>query len=220
LSIHHPHLLVIDDDRAVCALVARQVVDARCAVHHARDGEEGLELTRSIRPDVVLCDRGPSGLDGISYTSAVKADPALRNTYVALFTAHGAPEQQIQGLDAGADACLVKPVAVDELRAFVRVGLRVRQLQRELAQSERRAALTELARTLTREISDPVTALFGHVELLTRYVDRGEEERVRHHVRQAGLISHRLAETARRLAAIDESTNEAFPLDTPASDPP
>ena len=61
-----------------------------------------------------------------------------------------------------------------------------------------------MATTLGHEINNPLTALLGHMELMMQYLEKGDSARVQHHIRQAGEVSNRIAEVARRLESLSE----------------
>jgi len=203
-AIRQATLLVVDDDPGMRELLARQLTDAGYDVQLANDGREGLEITRRLRPDYVLCDWIMPGMDGVEFCRAVKADPYLRETYVALLTGRSTLGDRVAGLDAGADDFLMKPLAEAELLARIRAGLRIRQLQRELADARRHAAVAELVMALGQEINSPLTALFGHVELVRQYLETGDEAMLRHHVDRLGEIGGRIADASRRLGALHD----------------
>jgi len=119
-----------------------------------------------------------------------------------LMTSHCESKERIAGLDAGADDFLGKPMEREELLARIRSGLRVRKLQYELAQVQREAALVEIAVTMGHEINNPLTALFGHLELTLQYLERADPDRIQHHLRQAGEVGNRIAEVAHRLISL------------------
>lgn len=199
-----PRLLVIDDDRTHTALLTRCLEGAGYNVHAAGDGQEGLDATRALSPEFVLCDWVMPRLNGIEYCRSVKSDPRLRDTFVTLLTTRAETADRVAGLDAGADDFLIKPVTLPELLARVRATLRVKALQRDRLAARHRTALIEMAATIGHEINNPLTALFGHLELMLQYVEQGDSERTRHHIRQAGEIATRVADVAQRMTALRE----------------
>lgn len=203
--MHRPaRILVVEDDPNFQSVLERQLLTEGYEVHVADDGREGLERLRDVEPDFVLCDWVMPRVDGLQFCRTVKSDPATRDTYVALISSREAAEDRAHGLDAGADDYLVKPCASAELLARVRAGVRTRRLCDALRESEHRAALVEMATTLGHEINNPLTALFGHMELLLKYVEEGDAERTAHHLRQAGNVAGRIAEVAQSLIRMSD----------------
>ena len=126
------------------------------------DGAEALEAVHREHPDVVILDVGMPNVDGFEVCRRLKADPATRLTPVVLVTGLSDLSDRIQGIEAGADEFLCKPVHPLELRARVRSLSRMKQLIDELDSAE--AAFMTLA--LTIEARDPSTN--GHCERLAR----------------------------------------------------
>lgn len=167
-------LLVVEDDVIVRALLVKRLKNAGHTVEPAEDGREGLAVAQRMRPDVVLTDWMMPGMDGQTLIRAVRADAALRRTYVILLTSKDNREDRVAGLDLGADDYLVKPWCDEELLARVRSGLRVQALQRELADAEHKAALLTMAATLGHEINNPLTTLCAALQIARQQPPRGE----------------------------------------------
>jgi len=114
-------VLVVDDDPAVRAAVARALrVDYD--VDEAGDGDDALSRHAAHAADVIVLDVMMPELDGLSFcrTLRIRED----ETPVLVVTARDTVSDRVEGLDAGADDYLVKPFAVEELRARVRALLR------------------------------------------------------------------------------------------------
>ena len=203
-------LLVIDDDPTIHVLLGEQLNSAGYDVHVASDGVEGLSATRDLQPDLVLCDWVMPRLDGLGYCRSIKSDPELKSTYVALLTSRAEAGDLIAGLDAGADDFLTKPVDLDQLLARVRAGLRVREMQQSYADAQHRAALLQMAVTLGDEINNPLTALFGHLELILQYMEQGDSERMLAHIRKAGDVGQRIAEVAQQLISLRDPQTKPY----------
>ncbi|HEY9600810.1 MAG TPA: SpoIIE family protein phosphatase [Allocoleopsis sp.] len=137
-------ILVIDDDPAIQILLKRTLISQGYEVVVASDGEQGLAQARTLRPGLVLCDWNMPGMTGLEVCRQVKATPHLSTTIFILLTARTSLEDRVQGLDAGADDFLSKPVEMAELKARVRAGLRLHQLSRDL-QHQKQLLEAELA---------------------------------------------------------------------------
>lgn len=122
----------------------------------AEDGEEAWQLYCEHRPHVVLTDRRMPGLDGVALVRRIRdhdeGNPDHHHAYVALVTVLGAHDQILEGMEAGADDYLVKPVEPLELQVLLIAAERTAALYRRLGDTagelERaNADLHHLART-------------------------------------------------------------------------
>jgi putative two-component system response regulator len=111
----------------------------------------------------VLLDVMMPGMNGFEVCRRLKADPVTRLTPVVLVTTLNTRDERIEGVEAGADDFLTKPVDMEQLRARVRALLRVKHFTDDLDSAE--AVLLNLARAV--EARDPLTA--GHCERLVAY---------------------------------------------------
>lgn len=117
-------LLVEDDDRSRKA-TAKQLEVEGFAVLACAGAEEALVELRTTRPDLVLSDVKMHGLDGIQLCRQIRADPKLAGVPVMLLSgARIETEDQIEGIERGADDYLLKPVPGRLLVARVRAVLR------------------------------------------------------------------------------------------------
>lgn len=114
-------VLIVDDQaytRDVAAAILRRT---RATVHTATSVEEGLEMLRTIEPDVVLCDIAMPEKDGYEFVRSVRAqDPPVRDTPIVALTAYSRPHDRLQALDAGFNDYLKKPVEPLDLAEMVR----------------------------------------------------------------------------------------------------
>jgi two-component system NtrC family sensor kinase len=179
-------LVVVEDDLIVRTLLSKRLQGAGHVVDAAGDGREGLDVVRRVQPDLILTDWMMPEMDGPTLITALRADAALRRTYVILLTSKDERTDRVSGLELGADDYLVKPWADDELLAHVRSGLRIQALQRELALAERKSALLTMAATLGHEINNPLTVLAAailmarqtppHGGALTEFLERCQRQ--------------------------------------------
>src|SRR5919202_1237601 len=128
-------ILIIDDDPAIQILLKRTLHSQGYEVSVASNGEEVLVQARQFRPGLVLCDWNMPRMNGLQVCRQVKAAPELSTTIFILLTARNSLEDRIEGLDAGADDFLSKPIEMAELKARVRAGLRLHEASRDLQQA-------------------------------------------------------------------------------------
>lgn len=122
-------VLVIDDDEVQRTVAARTLEVAGYQVTTAADGRSGLELTRALRPDLVLSDVVMPQLNGYQLLAAIRAEPPIASTPVILLTALSDRTPTRLGMAAGADDYLGKPYRPEELLEAVAAALRRRRAQ-------------------------------------------------------------------------------------------
>jgi len=85
----------------------------------ASDGQEGWLKTMEHRPDIIITDIIMPLMDGIEFSEKIKKDPTLNQTPIVILTAKHLTEDRIKGMEAGAEAYLVKPFEKKELKVVL-----------------------------------------------------------------------------------------------------
>jgi two-component system, OmpR family, KDP operon response regulator KdpE len=114
-------VLVVDDEPAILRVVQTNLSGHGFRVDTATTGQEALDATTQVRPDLVLLDLGLPDMDGMDVIRAIRERMA---TPIVVLSARGAERDKVAALDLGADDYLTKPFGVNELLARVRVALR------------------------------------------------------------------------------------------------
>ncbi len=115
-------ILVVDDDLELLRLIAFALREAGYLVLEAQDGPDGLAAFERERPDLVVLDVNLPRLGGFEVLKRLRASGA--ETPVMMLTVRAAEEDQVLGLDLGADDYLTKPFSPRTLLARVRALLR------------------------------------------------------------------------------------------------
>lgn len=148
--------LLLVDDRPDNLFVLEQLIAEHlpgCATVSAHNAPEGLALAARREFDGMLVDVQMPDMDGIEMCRRLKADPRTARVPVVLVTAQGASAQlRVQGLEAGADDFLSKPIASDELIARIKVMLRIKRAEDELRAANRELEARVAQRT--REVRE------------------------------------------------------------------
>jgi PAS domain S-box-containing protein len=131
-------LIVLADDNADMRHYLTRLLSERYEVRAAADGYEALEVTRKLRPVLVLADVMMPRLDGFGLLRAIREDFSLASTPVILLSARAGEESRVEGLEADADDYLIKPFAARELLARVTAHVKMASLRRETAEREER----------------------------------------------------------------------------------
>ena len=116
-------ILIADDDEDILALVHRALSESGYEVLLARDGATALTTARERKPALALVDIAMPELDGYEVTSALKNDPATKDTIVILFTARSEASDVEKGYDVGADDYIMKPFTLKTLQSRVLAAL-------------------------------------------------------------------------------------------------
>jgi two-component system alkaline phosphatase synthesis response regulator PhoP len=119
-------VLIVEDEPHIVLSLEILLQRAGFDTVAASDGEEGLELIRRVRPDLVLLDIMLPRRNGYDVCRAVKADPALSSIPVIMLTAKGQEVEILKGLELGACAYIAKPFGNAEVLEAVRAALESR----------------------------------------------------------------------------------------------
>jgi signal transduction histidine kinase len=143
-------ILIAEDDLPTSLVLQRAVQRLGFSFAACADGETAWTQFREQRPDVVISDWRMPGIEGPELCRRARATEPY--TYFILATALDDSAHELEGMRAGADDYLRKPVAIEELEARLIAAERVVSLHRHLAASvNRRDALLRVARRFTAE---------------------------------------------------------------------
>ncbi len=116
-------VLVVDDDLNIQRVLVFTLKQEGFEVHVASDGQAGVEMAASIKPDLILMDVAMPKLDGYAATQQIRAAEDGRKVPIIMLTAEADVEQRVRGLRAGADDDIVKPFHPLELIARIKALL-------------------------------------------------------------------------------------------------
>lgn len=130
-------VLVADDSEPVRLLLAGMLESLGYEVTEAQDGDEAYNHALAGRIQMVVSDWQMPGLDGLSLCRKLRNAGLDYYIFFILVSVRDSPTHYLQGMDAGADDFLSKPVDLDQLRVRLRAGERVLELERTLAERNR-----------------------------------------------------------------------------------
>ena len=171
-------ILIVDDHEDNLELLRVRLEAWGYQVQSAVDGKEALEMVLASPPDLILLDVMMPIFDGNEVARRIKQNPALPFIPIIMQTALDSTESKVEGLEAGADDYITKPIEFAELKARVRSMLRIKRLQEEVEERERQLLeanerLRHMSRTdgLTgldnrRYIEQQLDLMFAHGERL------------------------------------------------------
>jgi putative two-component system response regulator len=182
-----PRILIVDDMPENLDILGGLLEPEGYSIDTARDGQEAVEKALADPPDLILMDVSMPRLTGLEACRQLKADKRTQLVPILLITGLGAREDRIDGIAAGCDDFLTKPVDFEQLIARTRSALRTKALVDQLEQAEN--VLVSLANAL--DAKDSYTR--GHSERVATYAEAlggavGLPGDVRRNLKRAGLL--------------------------------
>jgi CheY-like chemotaxis protein len=130
-------ILVVEDHADIRRLIRWALEDTGHQLYEAPNGTLGLEMARTVQPDLVYLDlMMPGGLDGIEVCAQIRKDPTLAHTLVVMLTADAAQQTKAKSLAAGVNFFLPKPFSPAKLLELTEVLLKARPKAAPAAQRD------------------------------------------------------------------------------------
>jgi signal transduction histidine kinase len=198
-----PQILVIDDEMGPRESL-RMLLKPNYQVHTADCVETGLKLLKEKQPDTIVMDIRMPGISGIEGLRQIREiDPHLS---VIMLTGFGALETAKEALRLGANDYIAKPFDAHEMQQVINRNVeRTRahrtsenaaaeikelnnRLLKQLAQKERLAALGQASAEFVHDLGNPLTIVWGYVQLLARRLEKSEEDESASSVKELKII--------------------------------
>lgn len=112
-------ILVVDDEPSIVKLVSVKLEKEGYELYTAYDGEEALSKVRDVNPDLIVLDVMMPKLDGRQVCARIKGNPETKQIPIIMLTAVGQFEEQLKGMEAGADEYVTKPFSPEALAKTV-----------------------------------------------------------------------------------------------------
>jgi two-component system alkaline phosphatase synthesis response regulator PhoP len=103
-------ILIVDDEPDILEIIGYHLRKEGFDVYEAPDGNRAIELTRQVKPDLIVLDRMMPGKNGLEVLEILRAQPAFEDTLIIFLTAVGGDTHEIEGLEGGADDYVTKPI--------------------------------------------------------------------------------------------------------------
>jgi two-component system sensor histidine kinase/response regulator len=159
-------ILLIDDDKNVRMALGMALQHCGYRVIEAASGAEGLELARQQLPDLILTDITMPDMDGQAVLKHIRQDPVLSNKQVVLMTGNPGKVSPRNGMEAGADDFLVKPVGLADLSRCVEARLKRAQLHWRVEDRMLSELRSTLHSHLPHEFFTPLAGIIGLSDIL------------------------------------------------------
>lgn len=117
-------ILVVDDENDILEFISYNLRSEGFVVNTANNGRTALDLSRRLKPDLILLDVMMPEMDGIEVCEEIRRTPDISNVLIVMFSARSESYSQIAGLEAGADDYLVKPIRPKVLTSRIKSMLK------------------------------------------------------------------------------------------------
>jgi DNA-binding response OmpR family regulator len=111
-------LLIVEDEENI-ANAQKLILQDEFDIHIANDGETGLKKAKELKPDLILLDLMLPKMNGIDVCKSIRIDPEIGDSKIIMVTAKNQPQDEMQGMETGADDYIMKPFEADELKHVV-----------------------------------------------------------------------------------------------------
>ncbi|MCK5829094.1 MAG: phosphate regulon transcriptional regulator PhoB [Methylococcales bacterium] len=118
------NLLLIEDDHPIREMLHHFLTGKNFLVQDAKDGEQALDILNKTNPDLILLDWMLPDQSGPQIIKIIRKNPVQKDIPIIMLTARAEEMDKIEGLDAGADDYMAKPVSLQELYARIRALIR------------------------------------------------------------------------------------------------
>ena len=110
-----PKILLVEDNELNRDMLSRRLKRRDYEVEMAVDGQQGVDLTRSLMPDLILMDMSLPIIDGWTATGILKSDSSTSHIPIIALTAHAMEGERQKCLEAGCDDFDTKPIEFKRL---------------------------------------------------------------------------------------------------------
>ncbi len=170
-------ILIVDDNVDTVELLTKRFHAEGYDTSEAYDGEQALQQVVEYQPDIILLDIMMPKIDGYEVSKRLKSYDNTKHIPIIMLSAKARVPDKIKGLDLGADDYIVKPFDYRELSQRVKYWVtvkveveerltKIRELEKELIQSERLAAVGQTVANLAHYVKNILFGLKGGVYLV------------------------------------------------------
>jgi two-component system sensor histidine kinase/response regulator len=209
-------ILIVDDEPVNRELLIAHLDQRGHTLIEAATGAEALAEAHAHRPDLVLLDIMLPDLSGFEVTRRLRADDSQEYLPIVLITALQDRASLVQGLEAGADELLRKPIDGHELMMRVNNLLRLRSrelalLERNVEQAELQRYKDEMSAMIVHDLRNPMVAVVGNLGFLQEEAT-AMAPHLRDAIEDAAQASQRLLRLVQNLADLTQLEEQRLAL--------
>lgn len=180
-------ILIVDDDVDTVELLTKRFRAEGYSTSEAYDGEQALQKVKEYKPDLIILDIMMPKIDGYEASKRLKGYDNTKHIPIIMLSAKAKIPDKVKGLDFGADDYITKPFDYRELSQRVKYWVtvkvevedrlnKIRQLEKELIQSERLAAIGQTVASLAHYVKNILFGLKGGLYLANMAIKQNDTD--------------------------------------------
>lgn len=202
-------ILVVDDDITSRMLLNNILQKWGYETVQAKDGNEAWKIVSETRePEILIVDWMMPELTGPELCQKISTELDRSKFYIILLTARGKKEDLVEGLNSGADDFIPKPWNNEELKARIKVGQRILELQELAARKEKLKGILEMAGAVCHELNQPLQVAMGYADMLL--MDISENDPNRKSLEQIVKSVERMGELTRKIMNVTDYSKISY----------
>lgn len=159
-------ILIIEDDKTLLESLSEVLVEEGFEIFTACRGDAGLDLLKSVVPDLIICDVMMPGMDGYEVLEEISKNETLAPIPFIFLTARNERNDQRKAMEMGADDFLNKPFSLDELLSTIDIRLKKREKANLASEQKIKNITKSISFSLPHELNTPLSGIIGFSEVL------------------------------------------------------
>ena len=191
-------LILITDDNPVNIEFIKLILEKnRYRTSCATNGEECIQITEKIRPDLILLDISMPKMSGINVCRILKENKEVQHIPIIFVTAHTDNATLKDAFDSGGTDYVRKPINKIELLARIQSALIAQELTLKIVRDEKLKSILEMAGAVCHELNQPLQYIAGATELLLMNLEKKHPHfedlhKIKEQVDRMGAITRKL----------------------------
>ena len=216
---HEGGRVLITDDEPFNRLLLRDLLTMQgFETMEAGSGAAAVEMAGKLFPDAILMDVMMPGMTGFEACRLLKSNPATKHIPVLMITALVDRDSRLEGIEAGANDFITKPVDVRDIPLRVRNAVASKKIHDELQLNLTRMAELEKARDnlsnmIVHDMRSPLLGISGHLELLKMFGSEGVPAEHMEFIDGALDSTRKLVQMVNSILDIRRLEDEKMPLE-------
>lgn len=154
------------DDNDINRFIVEEQLKPYYKVFSSHSGEDGLEVLKKEKVDLILLDVVMPDISGIELCKMFKRSESLKDVPIIFLTGNNMPEGIKEGLEAGASDYMIKPFNIVELRARIETQFKLKEANQLKVYSEKLKTINSMIISLNHEIRNPLSVLAVGLNLI------------------------------------------------------